>query len=359
MAVETSTWLVATRPQQYERATIAHVAREAGVNKGTVSRALRGMGGVGPDTRERILAAAARLNFSASHLATALATGHSRTIGIVIPTLRSWYFSEVALGASEVLVLAGFRVELINLEVDSDYLEVDSKQFRQLFRELGAGRDALLFAGSISTDRGTDEARSGRFQAAAAGMPLTSVLGVVDHRAGGRLVGEHLVNLGHRNIAILEGRMPTKPQNGVWQLRTDGFRDAVRSAGFDVYDDMVLSPGDCLAPDGEQGASMLLESGRPLPTAIFCHTDDMAYGAIATFRRAGIRCPDDISVAGFDDHPMSYLWGLTTVTQHAHRQGVRAATALLGALNDTEDTGNGETSDLTVELISRETTREA
>jgi LacI family transcriptional regulator, repressor for deo operon, udp, cdd, tsx, nupC, and nupG len=351
---------VATRPQQYERATIAHVAREAGVNKGTVSRALRGMGGVGPDTRKRILAAAARLNFSASHLATALATGHSRTIGIVIPTLRSWYFSEVASGASEVLVLAGFRVELINLEVDSDYLEVDSKQFRQLFRELGAERDALLFAGSISTDRGTDEApRSGRFQTTAAGLPLTSVLGVVDHRAGGRLVGEHLVDLGHRNIAILEGRMPTKPQNGVWQLRTDGFRDAVRAAGFDIHDDMVLSPGDCHPPGGEQGASMLLESGRPLPTAIFCHTDEMAYGAIATFRHAGIRCPDDISVAGFDDHPMSYLWGLTTVTQHAHRQGVRAAKALLGALNDVEDTGNRETSELSVELITRETTRAA
>ena len=84
----------------------------------------------------------------------------------------------------------------------------------------------------------------------------------------------------------------------------------------------------------------------------------MPYGAIATFQRAGIRCPDDISVTGFDDHPMSYLWGLTTVTQHAHRQGVRAATALLGALNDTEDIGNGETSDLTVEQITRETTRE-
>jgi DNA-binding LacI/PurR family transcriptional regulator len=105
-----------------------------------VSRALRGMGGVGPDTCERRLAAAARLNFSASHLATALATGHSHTIGIVVPTLPSWYFSEVASGASEVLILAGFRVELINLEVDSHYLEVDPKQFRQLFRELGAGR---------------------------------------------------------------------------------------------------------------------------------------------------------------------------------------------------------------------------
>ena len=75
-------------------------------------------------------------------------------------------------------------------------------------------------------------------------------------------------------------------------------------------------------------------SRRPLPTAIFCHTDEMAFGAIAALRRAGIRCPEDISVAGFDDHPMSAYWGLTTITQHAHEQGARAALALLAALDE-------------------------
>ena len=179
VSAEASTWLVATRPQRYERVTIADVAREAGVNKGTVSRALRGMGGVGPTTRERILAAADRLDFTASHLATALATGQSQIIGIVVPSLRSWYFSEVASGASEILSDAGFRVELISLDADSDHLAVDSAQFRRLFRELGAGRgrDALLFASNISVDQGPAAPGSGHLPAAAVGLPLTSVPG--------------------------------------------------------------------------------------------------------------------------------------------------------------------------------------
>ena len=100
--------MVATRRRSNSRVTIADVAREAGVNKGTVSRALRGVPGVGRSTRQRILEAADRLDFSASHIATALATGVSQTVGVVIPNLRSWYFGEVAAGASEVLIPAGY-----------------------------------------------------------------------------------------------------------------------------------------------------------------------------------------------------------------------------------------------------------
>ena len=73
----------------------------------------------------------------------------------------------------------------------------------------------------------------------------------------------------------------------------------------------------------------LLASGRRLPTAIYCHTDEMAFGAMAALRAAGLRCPDDLSIAGFDGHPMSRWWGLTTVSQHAYEQGVRAAHAMI------------------------------
>jgi len=205
---ETHSWVIATRPPATaRRTTIADVAREAGVNKGTVSRALRGIPGVGPSTRERIIETADRLDFSASHLATALASGQSRTVGIVLPTLRSWYFSEFASGASEMLSPAGFRVELINLDIDSDFLEVDSPQFRKLFRELGAGRgrDALLFAGTISVERTEESTDSARVPVSATGSPLTSVPGIfIDNRAGGRLIAEHLLSLGHRNIAIFD-----------------------------------------------------------------------------------------------------------------------------------------------------------
>ena len=202
-----------------------------------------------------------RLDFSASHLATALASGQSRTVGIVLPTLRSWYFSEFASGASEILSPAGFRVELINLDVDSDFLEVDSPQFRTLFRELGAGRgrDALLFAGTISVERTEESADSARVPVSAAGSPLTSVPGIfVDNRAGGRLIAEHLLSLGHRHIAIFDGRMSGKPDYHVWDQRTDGLSDTLREAGIDIDTRDVIQPGDCHAPDGERAMKQLL-----------------------------------------------------------------------------------------------------
>jgi LacI family transcriptional regulator, repressor for deo operon, udp, cdd, tsx, nupC, and nupG len=360
---ETRTWVIATRPPATaRRTTIADVAREAGVNKGTVSRALRGIAGVGASTRERIIETADRLDFSASHLATALASGQSRTVGIVLPTLRSWYFSEFASGASEILSPDGFRVELINLDVDSDFLDVESPQFRKLFRELGAGRgrDALLFAGTISVERHDESPGSATVPVSAPGSPLTSVPGIfVDHRAGGRLIAEHLLSLGHRNIGIFDGRMPGKPDYHVWDQRTDGLRDTVREAGFDIDSRNVIHPGDCHAVDGERAMKELLASGRTVPTAIFCHTDEMAFGAMAVLRAAGLPCPDEVSIAAFDDHPMSRWWGLTTVSQHAHEQGVRAANAMIRALSADEhngDTSKQESEELQVELIVRGTT---
>jgi LacI family transcriptional regulator, repressor for deo operon, udp, cdd, tsx, nupC, and nupG len=361
VVAETHSWVIATRPHATtSRTTIADVAREAGVNKGTVSRALRGIPGVGPSTRERIIETADRLDFSASHLATALASGQSRTVGIVLPTLRSWYFSEFASGASEILSPSGFRVELINLDVDSDFLEVDSPQFRKLFRELGAGRgrDALLFAGTISVERTQESADSARVPVSASGSPLTSVPGIfVDNRAGGRLIAEHLISLGHRDIGIFDGRMPGKPDYHVWDQRTDGLRDTVREAGFDLDSRNVVLPDDCHAEDGERAMTKLLASGRSVPTAIFCHTDEMAFGAIAALRSAGLRCPEDVSIAAFDGHPMSRWWGLTTVTQHAHEQGVRAAHAMIKAVSgDGNGSDKDPPADLKVELLVRDTT---
>jgi LacI family transcriptional regulator, repressor for deo operon, udp, cdd, tsx, nupC, and nupG len=350
-------WVIATRRHvPARRATIADVAREAGVNKGTVSRALRGIPGVGPTTRQRIIATADRLDFSASHLATTLAGGRSRTVGLVLPTLRSWYFSEFAAGASHVLAPAGYQVELINLDVDSDDLDPESATFRRLFGELGAGRgrDALLLAGTISVERPGGGEESARVPAAASGSPLTSVPGIyIDHREGGRLIGEHLVGLGHRRIAVIDGRVPGKPDHGVWENRTQGLCAALRSAGLEPT--VIVPAGDCHPAEGERAMTELLDRPGDPPTAVFCHTDELAFGGMAVLRRRGIRCPEDISVAGFDDHPMARYWGLTTASQHAFAQGMRSAHALVDALENEEPTEQ-TVEDLPVELMVRETT---
>ena len=351
--------MIATRRHvPTRRATISDVAREAGVNKGTVSRALRGIAGVGPSTRQRIIATADRLDFSASHLATTLAGGRSRTVGLVLPTLRSWYFSEFAAGASSVLAPAGYQVELINLEVDSDDLDPESATFRRLFGELGAGRgrDALLLAGTISVEHPAAGQDPARVPAIASGSPLTSVPGIyIDHRAGGRLIGEHLIGLGHHRIMVIDGRIPGKPDHGVWENRTQGLRAALQAAGLELAPTDVVPAGDCHPSDGERVMTELLDRPGTRPTAVFCHSDELAFGGLAVMRRRGIHCPTDISVAGFDDHPMARYWGLTTVSQHAFAQGVRAAHALVDAL-ETEEPPRPGSDGLTVELMVRETT---
>jgi LacI family repressor for deo operon, udp, cdd, tsx, nupC, and nupG len=360
VTMESTTWVMVTRRGSAARATISDVAREAGVNKGTVSRALRGHAGVGISTRERIVAAADRLEFSASHTATALATGNSKTVGIVLPTLTSWYFSEVASAASGVLIPAGFRVELINLDIDSEMLDVTSVAFRQLFRELGAGRgrDALLFAGTIAIETGSPEPDFGTVPASLAGVPLTSVPGIfVDNYRGGRLIAEHLLELGHQRFALVDGRRTDLGHGDMWQRRTDGMLDALSEVGISLAPDQILHPGDCRAEDGARAMTSLL-THDPRPTAVFLHCDQMAFGALSVLRQRGLRCPQDVSIASFDDHPMSTFWGLTTVSQHARQQGIRSAEALLVAMGaaDPEALSTHAGDPLDVELLVRETT---
>jgi LacI family repressor for deo operon, udp, cdd, tsx, nupC, and nupG len=363
VSTDATTWFVATSPEKKRRVTINDVARRAGVNKGTVSRALRGMDGVGEETRKRIFAAAEELDYSASELGTALATGLTRTVGIVLPSLRSWYFSEVASGASEVLSGAGFRVELINLDIDSDFLQIDSEQFARLFRQLGAGRsrDALLFAGTTSIADG-DEGTA-LVPVAAHGGPLATAPGVfVDHRQGGRLAAMHLTGLGHSSLAMIDGRMAGKADVSIWELRAAGFLAGAAEGGVEPESVLQIRPGDCHTADGERVGRQMLESSDPLPGAIFCQSDELAFGLIASLRRAGVNCPRDISVAGFDDHPMSHLWDLTTIDQHAHAQGVRAARALLdilGIRQSDDAEGPSATDRLQVELIIRDSTAAA
>ena len=328
-------WVVARRGGPESRTTIADVAMEAGVDKGTVSRALRGSYGVAPLTRKRILEVAARMQFSASPLASALASGQSRkTVGIVIPTLDSWYYISVASGAKEILTAEGFRVDLIALALDPAYDDLASAQFYELSYELYAGRDALLLADTISINLRSN-ASDQAWPTTASGISFSTVPGsFVDNYAGGRLIAEHLLGLGHRRMAMVDGRKPNSPHPAVWEDRANGFRDTVRASGFEIDGELVASPGDAQAADGERAMRSLLQAGGTPPTAIFCQTDELAFGVLSAMRQRGLRCPEDISVAGFDGHPLSQFWGLTTVNQHADLQGMRSARALISALGD-------------------------
>ena len=131
------------------------------------------------------------------------------------------------------------------------------------------------------------------------------------------------------------------------------------AAGHDPDSVVRLQPGDCHSRDGERVGEQLLTDRDRLPGAVFCQSDELAFGLIASLRRGGVLCPRDISVAGFDDHPMSHLWDLTTVDQHAYAQGRRAAGALLEILGDTKPNPVLRSEDLErlrVELVVRDST---
>jgi LacI family transcriptional regulator, repressor for deo operon, udp, cdd, tsx, nupC, and nupG len=351
----TPTWLVAPHKAAQARATIADVARVAGVNKGTASRALRGLAGVGESTRLRVIRAADELAYSASHLATTLATGQSGIVGIVLPSLRNWYFVEVSTGASEVLHAAGFRVELIHLNMDSDALPIDSATFSQLLADLGVGRgrDLLMYAGT--TSQMGDLGPPGTVPAATREGSVTSVPGIrIDHQRGARLAGEHLISLGHERIATIEARVPDKIEKRLWDQRRAGLCEAFAAAGLALEKGDIWCPGGASPAHGKQAMTEILTSPRH-HSAVFCQTDELAFGALAAVRQAGRRCPDDISVVGFDGHPMSPYWGLTTIDQHAHEQGVRAARALLGVVDGQHMDESREEGPLTEALVVRET----
>lgn len=252
----------------------------------------------GPETRARILAAAEELEYSASELGMALATGSTRTVGIVLPSFAILVLQRVASGASDVLSNAGLRIELINLDIDSDFLQIDSEQFARLFRQLGAGRsrDALLFA--RHHEHPEDGGRA-LVPVAAHGAAGDGPGVFVDHWEGGRLVAER-GGLGHCALAMVDGRMPEQVDASIWEQRSAGFL-----AG--VADSVSIGHGPSVAAkrlpsaDGEQIGQDLLASPDSLPSAVFCHSDELAFGLIASLRRGGVHCPQDISVAGFDD----------------------------------------------------------
>ena len=359
--------MVATRRRSNSRVTIADVAREAGVNKGTVSRALRGVPGVGHSTRQRILAAAHRLDFSASHIATALATGMSQTIGVVIPNLKSWYFGEVAAGASEVLIPAGYRIELVNLDMDSDFLDINSPDFARLVTELGQGRgpDALLFAGNVA-DPGRDNTSG------LAGVPVATPGDSGDQRAGrgdrqpGRRPdgGRAPDRAGPPAIAVVDGRLAEGGDTRLWDQRTAGFAEGYGGRGALLRRCAARLPRRL--PNRRRGAGGRWPA-RTAPTARAAHRRLLPY------RRAGVRFdlgpaptrgavpgrhlgrrvrrPPHVALLGADD----------TINQYAHEQGARAAWALLDALDDSHAAMYEVVADwptLTVQLVERESTRQ-
>lgn len=308
-------------------AGIRDVAAKAGVSVGTASRALNGTGPVSAAARERVERAAKELRYVASYTATALKSGRSRNIGVILPAIDRWFYGKVVSGIADELIDVGYELALYNTQgperreaVLDDYLW---RQRLDAVIPVSLQLSAAEITRLLSMDR----------PVVGVGGPMRGVLTVsIDQTATGALATAHLIGLGHRAIAHITGRSDPERDFHLTDSRRGGFEGEMERAGLRVRDDWVLR-SDFTLMDSYRQAKVLL-SGRERPTAVFAASDEMAMGVILAARDLGLRVPDALSVVGVDGHEMGEAFGLTTIRQFPERQGARAARRLLTHLVD-------------------------
>ena len=324
---------------------LEEVARRAGVSTATASRALNGRGRLADVTRERVRRAAAELGYVVSATASSLATGRTRSVGVLVPLLGRWFFANVLDGIATTLATHGYDITLYNV---SD----DSAQRRHLFETaLRRGRvDAVIALSLDLADAEIDALEALGLPLIGLGTPSRRLSALrVDDTAVARAATEHLLALGHRDIAhIGQSRDEDDPQLDIPTLRRRGFEAALADAGATPAG---FATGDFTIEAGYRAANELLTGARP--TAIFAASDELAFGALFAARDAGLRVPGDLSVVGVDGHELSGFFRLTTIEQFPRAQGERVAETVLAALG--EDVAAPAAS-LPFELVERAST---
>ncbi|MEU1971055.1 LacI family DNA-binding transcriptional regulator [Microbacterium sp. NPDC019599] len=305
-------------------AGIADVARAAGVSKATASRALTGSGYVSEPTKARVQEAAAKLGYVASTAAVSLATGKTKNVGVVMPYVNRWFFAEVLDGIQDALLRHGYDLTLYDARPGTEGRV-------RVFDEFLARKrfDGLIAVGLEPSDNELD-------RLIAIGRPLVSVVGVsgttsviaLDDVNAARRATEHLLDLGHTNIAFVGGGVEGGAH--VDGIRLEGYEATMADAGLPACH--VPSPASL--PGGYAASVDLLGDVRRRPTGIVATCDEVAIGAIIAARRLGLPVPSSLSVVGIDNHEYAEMFSLTTLEQSPREQGVHAAELLLQRFRD-------------------------
>ncbi len=337
--------------------TIQQVAALAGVSTATVSRALAGKKTVTSSTKSRVEAAAKELGYVVSSAASSLASGRTRNIGVVMPFLDRWYFTRVLKGAHEALSDVGYDLTLYHLEAAATEPDGSSNPRRaHLFDEVLRRQrvDGFIAVSLELTDSEIVSLDNIGKPAVGIGGPLPGTLSLsIDNLAIAKLAAEHLISLGHRQIAYVGSDPLLDLDFHLGSQRREGYKTAMLSHGLDP-NPLLIRDGDFTIGGGYRATLQLLGDPRIAPTAVFAASDEMAMGAIMAARDLGKRIPEDLSVIGIDGHELGDFFGLTTVSQFPENQGRLAAEAVLRALdNEATPAHNVE---LPFELVVRHST---
>lgn len=303
--------------------TLDDVAKAAGMSRAQVSRALRGDPGVRPETRERIDAIAAQLNYRPNLAARSLVSSRSSIVGLIIGDPNNPFHIQLAQAVDRRLLAAGFDA------VTSLRSVGDDAALQEVERLLALRAAGVILLGPAHHPKVIGEIAD-KLPCVFIGSKRVShpeVMSIaVDDDSGVRQAMEHLYALGHRRIAHLAGgKEPSSKE------RANAYSQFMLEAGLAP----LLIHGKHNAAFGREGVDVLFASAEP-PTAIFCSNDFIALGVLDRLKGRGLSVPDDVSVVGFDDIPdaANALFALTTLRQDTETQAQAAVESLQAILAD-------------------------
>lgn len=328
-------------------ATIRDVAQLAQVNASTVSRVLNGDKSltVRKETRDRILQAAADLNYVPNAMARGLKLGQSSTFGLLVPDIQNPFFADIIHGVVEEANRLGYYALFGHTEEQSEkereYVEVMKSQ-----RVSG-----LILATAMTSDQTVEHLSQGTlpFVLVNRVCDSTNNFVAVDDRGAAENVVTYLAQLGHERVAHIAGPLYTKTGLN----RMHGYRTALRDHHIPYRSDYLVE-GHFTPESGYEAAHVLLSrlDRAEYPTAIFASNDMAAMGVMRYLREIGLRVPNDVSLVGFNDIYLAEQIGLTTVHMPAVQMGEASVKMLLSLIR-------GENPDpvlMDVNLVVRDTT---
>ncbi len=302
------------------------VARQAGVSTATVSRVLNGRTNVKPEVRAKVVEAIEALKYRPSRVARRLRTKSTHVIGLIISDIQNLFFTSVTRGIEDVASRNGYSLILCNTDEDLDRERVCLEVMHDenvagiiLASASETGHDPELLGGIpvVALDRLIKD------------VPLDAVL--VDNVGGAKKAVSHLLSLGHRRIGLITGQQELT----TGRERREGYEQAM--AEFSVAIDPALTRlADFRRVDDSRRQALDLLTLPDRPTALFTANTLITLGTLTAIQELGLRVPDDIALAAFDDIPWATLLNppLTAVPQPTYELGKTAAEMLLARIAD-------------------------
>lgn len=329
--------------------TIRDVAKKAGVGVATVSRVMNNSGQVSPQMRELVRAAITEMGYVPNPTARRLSLGRTFTIGVIVPFFTRYSFVERLRAIENLLANAGYDVVIFNVET----VERRDKYFSEVPR---ADRvDGVIIISLVPPETQARALKN-------SGVPVVLVdiynplLPSVseDSVAGGRNATQHLLELGHREIAYIGDIFENPFDFTSSRNRYQGYAEALTAAGIPLNPDLVRLGEHGRAQAREMALSLLRAHARP--SAIFASSDTQAMGILEAARDLGLRVPEDLSVIGYDDIEVAEYLGISTMRQSLFESGTLGAELLLHLLSGPDASQVPMFTPIPSALIARSTT---